>query len=135
LPIVAPTNPEGPICAMFLTILILHCIRKLSFQSELFCSVVPKKKIFKVLHLIFALLWVLPFEEDMAVYLNKLEFFYSRMICTQKDLENWNWLADSEEEYFKENSFANIFPWRRSFPFIRVCLNPLSHRMICFKSV
>jgi hypothetical protein len=33
-----------------------------------------EKKIFKWTHPIFTFLWLFPFEEDLALYLNKLEF-------------------------------------------------------------
>jgi hypothetical protein len=37
----------------------------------------------------------LPFEEDLALYLNNLESHYLRMICTKFD---WNWPSGSGEE-------------------------------------
>jgi hypothetical protein len=39
----------------------------------------------------------LPFEEDLALYLNNLESLSPRMICTKFD---WNWPAGSGEEDF-----------------------------------
>jgi hypothetical protein len=57
----------------------------------------------------------LPFEEDLALYLNKLEFPHPRIICTKFDRI---WLAGSGEDLKKISvyfySFAIISPWRRA---------------------
>jgi hypothetical protein len=70
-PIVAPHNPQGPWikCNWFCTISWSTCVN-LNFYG----TVVHEKKIFKLPYPIFALLWLSPFEEDLDLYLNKLEF-------------------------------------------------------------
>jgi hypothetical protein len=77
----------------------------------------------------------LPFEEDLALYLNKLEFpLYPRIICTKFDCI---WLAGSEEDFFFKILSAFLLfcyylsPWRRAIAFILTNLNSLPPRMIC----
>jgi hypothetical protein len=61
----------------------------------------------------------LPFEEDLALYLNKLEFPLPKDNCTKFDSI---WPAGSGKEDFSKfsvhfHSFAIISPWRKTIPF------------------
>jgi hypothetical protein len=62
----------------------------------------------------------LPFKEDLALYLNNLQFPLPKNDFYQVI---GNWLAGSGEEGLKKisvyfYSFAIISPWARAFPFI-----------------
>ena len=67
LPYCGPIQPPG---AMILTNLNLHYVKKLPCKFELFWQVVLEKKIFQFLHFCD----YFPFEEDLVLHLNKLEF-------------------------------------------------------------
>jgi hypothetical protein len=78
----------------------------------------------------------LPFEEDLALYLNKLEFpsVVPRIICTKFDRI---WLVGSGEDFFKIFSvfllFCYYLPLERDNPPHLKNLNPLPLRMNCGK--
>jgi hypothetical protein len=70
-PIVAPSDTPGPWCEQFWIYIISESFHVNMIYSG---SVVLEKKIFKWPHPIFAFCDYLPFEEDLALYLNNLEF-------------------------------------------------------------
>jgi hypothetical protein len=77
-----------------------------------------------------------PFEEDLALYLNKLDYLHPRIIWTKFD---WICFAGSEENFKKfsvyfYSFFAIISPCRKAIPIIWTNLKPLPPRMICAKS-
>jgi hypothetical protein len=61
----------------------------------------------------------LPFEEELALSFNNLEFPFPKVIYTKFDR---NWPAGSGEDFLKFsvyfNSFAFISSWRRVIPLI-----------------
>jgi hypothetical protein len=68
--------------------------------------------------LFFVLVFYLPFEQDLAIYLINLNSLYPKIICTKFD---WIGLLVLEKKIFKKisvyfYSFAIISPWRRCSP-------------------
>jgi hypothetical protein len=130
---VAPPDPWGPWCEQFWFYIISE-----SFHVNMtyFGSVVLEKKIFKWTHPIFAFCDYLPFEEDLALYLNNLESPLPKDHLYQVwlKLASWFWRRRFFQisEYFY--SFTIISPWRRAIPFIWTIYNPFPPRIICAKS-
>jgi hypothetical protein len=78
----------------------------------------------------------LPFEEDLALYLNKLEFPLPKDNLYKFD---WFWPAGSGEEDFKKKIsvfllFRYHLPLEKGYPLLMNKLNPIPLRMICAKS-
>jgi hypothetical protein len=122
-PIVAPSDPGGQWLEQIWIYIISESYHVNTSSTG---SMVLKKKTFKWIHPFLHFCNYLPFEEDLPLNLNNLEFPIPKF--------DWNWLAGSGD-YLKEisvyfYSFAIIFPWKRESSFIWTILNPLYLRMI-----
>jgi hypothetical protein len=78
----------------------------------------------------------LPFEEDLAIYLNKLNFPLSKDNLYQVwlNLIRWFWRRIVLEIFIAFLLFHYYLHLKKDYPFIWTNLNPLQPRMICVKS-
>jgi hypothetical protein len=114
-PIVAPSDPWGPWREQFWIYIISE-----SFHVNLIYSgsMVLEKKIFKWPHPIFAFLWYLPFEEDLALYLNNLEFPLPKDDLYQLwlKLACWFWRRRFKKKFSVFLLFCDYLPLEKGNP-------------------
>jgi hypothetical protein len=129
-PFVAQFDPRGPWCEQFWIYIISESFHVNMSYSD---TVVLEKKIFKLPHPIFQFCNHLPFEEDLALYLNNSESHLPKDDLHQVwlKLASWFWRGRFLNILVYFYFFAIISPWAWAFPFIWIICNLLLLRMIC----